>query len=270
MTASGLFLLPERARDARAPARCRAARVALRLAAAARARRRSSRPLAYFWLAALARRTLGEIASAASCSASASASPSRRWPTSSVEAVRQDHDRRRHAAINTIMRSIGGAIGAQVAAAILAAHLDPRRRASRPSRGFTDAFAMSAVAAVVALVATSSSRGRVGAGRGAGREPRRERARRPSARGRGARVNDDGRLSPRRPPDRDRRDRRRDHVDPRHDDRQRRAARRCAIDLDAPLSTIQWVSDRLPARAGDGDPADRLGRRALRPAGGCG
>ena len=56
---------------------------------------------------------------------------------------------------------------------------------------------------------------------------------------------------------------RRDHVDPRHDDRQRRArdavarARRAAEHDPVGL-------DRLPARARDGDPADRLDDRALR------
>ena len=35
-------------------------------------------------------------------------------------------------------------------------------------------------------------------------------------------------------------------------------------ELDASMSTIQWVLDRLPARARDGHPADRLGDGALR------
>ena len=70
-----------------------------------------------------------------------------------VEAVRQDQTGVA-TGINTIMRSIGGSIGAQVAAAILAGNVIlggrfPAERASpRPSL-------MSAVAAVVALVATS-------------------------------------------------------------------------------------------------------------------
>lgn len=56
--------------------------------------------------------------------------------------------------INTIMRSIGGSVGAQIAAAILAGNqiLGGRYPAER---GFTDAFVMSAVAAVIALLATS-------------------------------------------------------------------------------------------------------------------
>ena len=37
-----------------------------------------------------------------------------------------------------------------------------------------------------------------------------------------------------------------------------------AREFDTPLTTIQWVVDRLHARAGDGDPAHRLGRRPLR------
>jgi EmrB/QacA subfamily drug resistance transporter len=56
--------------------------------------------------------------------------------------------------INTIMRSIGGSVGAQIAAAILAGNQILGGRYPAES-GFTDAFAMSAVAAVVALVATS-------------------------------------------------------------------------------------------------------------------
>ena len=52
------------------------------------------------------------------------------------------------------------------------------------------------------------------------------------------------RRRPRRRRARDRRRRRprRRHVDPRHDDRQRRASTRCAREFHAPLSTIQWVS----------------------------
>ena len=70
-----------------------------------------------------------------------------------VGAVRQDQTGVA-TGINTIMRSIGGAVGAQIAAAILAGNqiLDGRYPAER---GFTDAFVMSAIAAVVALIATS-------------------------------------------------------------------------------------------------------------------
>jgi EmrB/QacA subfamily drug resistance transporter len=70
-----------------------------------------------------------------------------------VEAVRQDQTGVA-TGINTIMRSIGGSVGAQIAAAILAGNqiLDGRFPAER---GFTDAFGLSAIAAVIALIATS-------------------------------------------------------------------------------------------------------------------
>src|SRR5262249_36839684 len=60
----------------------------------------------------------------------------------------------------------------------------------------------------------------------------------------------------------DRRDRRGDHVDPRHDDRQRRlgdaGARPARAAVDDPMGR-----DGLSARARDGDPADRVGRGAV-------
>jgi len=56
--------------------------------------------------------------------------------------------------INTIMRSIGGSIGAQVAAALLAGDVILGGRFPAES-GFTKAFAMSALVAVIALVATA-------------------------------------------------------------------------------------------------------------------
>jgi EmrB/QacA subfamily drug resistance transporter len=56
-------------------------------------------------------------------------------------------------AINAIMRQIGGAIGAQVAAAIVSAHLVLGGRFPAES-GYTVAFAMSGVAAVIALLVT--------------------------------------------------------------------------------------------------------------------
>jgi MFS family permease len=70
-----------------------------------------------------------------------------------VGAVRQDQTGVA-TGINTIMRSIGGSVGAQIAAAILAGNqiLGGRFPAER---GFTEAFGMSAIAAVVALIATS-------------------------------------------------------------------------------------------------------------------
>jgi EmrB/QacA subfamily drug resistance transporter len=55
--------------------------------------------------------------------------------------------------INTIMRSIGGSVGAQIAAAILAGNVILGGRYPAES-GFTEAFAMSAVAAVIALLVT--------------------------------------------------------------------------------------------------------------------
>jgi len=70
-----------------------------------------------------------------------------------VEAVRQDQTGVA-TGINTIMRSIGGSIGAQVAAAMLAGHVILGGRFPA-EQGFTEAFAMSAIAAVVALIATS-------------------------------------------------------------------------------------------------------------------
>ena len=97
---------------------------------------------------------------------------------------------------------------------------------------------MSGVAAIGALFVTFVIPAREAPARGA--RPRCRGRAAPTPAAAGARVNDD-RLSPRDSPRRDRRDRRRDHVDPRHDDRQRRA-RVPARDLNAPLSTIQWVA----------------------------
>jgi EmrB/QacA subfamily drug resistance transporter len=57
--------------------------------------------------------------------------------------------------INSIMRSIGGAIGAQVAAALVSANVVHVGKVVLPAEsGYTDAFAMSGVAAVVALLVT--------------------------------------------------------------------------------------------------------------------
>jgi EmrB/QacA subfamily drug resistance transporter len=69
-------------------------------------------------------------------------------------------------AINAIMRTIGGAIGAQVSAAVVSAHFVLGGRFPAES-GFVIAFAMSAVAAAVALavVFVIPSRERVTAGR---------------------------------------------------------------------------------------------------------
>jgi len=58
-------------------------------------------------------------------------------------------------AINSIMRTIGGAIGAQVAAALVTASTISVGRAVLPAEsGYTDAFLMSGAGAVVALLAT--------------------------------------------------------------------------------------------------------------------
>ena len=70
-----------------------------------------------------------------------------------VEAVRPDQTGVA-TGINTIMRSIGGSVGAQIAAAIIAGHQILGGRYPAES-GFTDAFVMSAAAAVVALIATA-------------------------------------------------------------------------------------------------------------------
>jgi MFS family permease len=80
-------------------------------------------------------------------------------------------------AINAIMRQIGGAIGAQVAAAIVSGHLIAGGRFPAES-GYTIAFAMSGVAALVALAVTFAIPGRerpVGSpARAAEAEPERE------------------------------------------------------------------------------------------------
>jgi EmrB/QacA subfamily drug resistance transporter len=70
-----------------------------------------------------------------------------------VEAVRPDQTGVA-TGINTIMRSIGGSVGAQIAAAIIAGNQILGGRYPAES-GFTDAFVMSAVAAVVALAVTA-------------------------------------------------------------------------------------------------------------------
>jgi EmrB/QacA subfamily drug resistance transporter len=67
-----------------------------------------------------------------------------------VAAVRQDQTGVA-TAINTIARSAGGAVGGQLAAALLAAHL--LRGGDPAESGYTNAFAMSVVAGVIALAA---------------------------------------------------------------------------------------------------------------------
>jgi EmrB/QacA subfamily drug resistance transporter len=68
-----------------------------------------------------------------------------------VEAVPQTHTGEA-TGINTIMRSIGGALGATIAASIIAAHVNARTGIPAES-GYTAAFAMSAVAVFVAFLA---------------------------------------------------------------------------------------------------------------------
>ena len=147
-TVAGLFLLPSalvmlvrRAAVGRLGSRF-GSRLPLALGAALRG-------LGYFWLALFHARA-PRSPSARSCSASGSASRSPRWRTSSSRPYRQEQTGVA-SGINTIMRSIGGAIGAQVAAAIVGGHLILGGRFPAES-GFTEAFAMSARAAIVALV----------------------------------------------------------------------------------------------------------------------
>jgi MFS family permease len=75
-----------------------------------------------------------------------------------VEAVPQ-HQAGEATGMNTIMRTVGGAFGAQIAAAIVTGHLEPGTRYAAES-GFTAAFAMGAIALVVALGAAALIPGR--------------------------------------------------------------------------------------------------------------
>ena len=68
-----------------------------------------------------------------------------------VEAVPQ-HQTGEATGMNTIMRTVGGAFGAQIAAAIVTSHLEPGTSFPQES-GFTTAFAMGSVALLIALVA---------------------------------------------------------------------------------------------------------------------
>ena len=70
-----------------------------------------------------------------------------------VEAVPQEQTGSA-TAVNSIMRTIGGAVGAQVAGALLAAHLVAGGLPAEA--GFTNAFLMSGAAAIVALAATTA------------------------------------------------------------------------------------------------------------------
>jgi MFS family permease len=86
-----------------------------------------------------------------------------------VEAVPQ-HQTGEATGMNTIMRTVGGAFGGQIAAAIVADHIDAGTGLAAES-GFTAAFALGAVALAVALFAATLIPGRrataaVGAARG--------------------------------------------------------------------------------------------------------
>jgi hypothetical protein len=61
--------------------------------------------------------------------------------------------------MNTIMRTVGGAFGAQIAAAIVTGHLEPGTSFPKES-GFTEAFAMGSIALLVALAAAALIPGR--------------------------------------------------------------------------------------------------------------
>jgi EmrB/QacA subfamily drug resistance transporter len=108
--------------------------------------------LAYLWLA-LFHGTLAEIAFGALLVGIGIGLAFAAMANLIVEAVPQDQTGVA-TGINTIMRSIGGSIGAQVAAAMLAGHVILGGRFPAES-GFTEAFAMSAGVAVVALAATA-------------------------------------------------------------------------------------------------------------------
>jgi EmrB/QacA subfamily drug resistance transporter len=75
-----------------------------------------------------------------------------------VEAVPQ-HQTGEATGMNTIMRTVGGACGAQIAAAIVTGHLEPGTSFPAES-GFTEAFAMGSVALLIALGAAALIPGR--------------------------------------------------------------------------------------------------------------
>ena len=150
-TVAGSSCCPARC-DARRRAAVGLAGIALRLAPAAGARRRVRR-LAGLLRLALSTRRWPRSPSAACSSASASASPSRRWPTSSLRRC----GRTRPASPRRSTRSCARS-------AARSARRSPRRSSPATAilggrfpaeSGFTAAFAMSAVAAAVALIATS-------------------------------------------------------------------------------------------------------------------
>jgi MFS family permease len=70
-----------------------------------------------------------------------------------VEAVPQ-HQTGEATGMNTIMRTVGGAFGGQIAAAIVADHIDVSTGLAAES-GFTTAFVLGAVALGIAMLAAS-------------------------------------------------------------------------------------------------------------------
>ena len=75
-----------------------------------------------------------------------------------VEAVPQ-HQTGEATGMNTIMRTVGGAFGAQIAAAIITNHLEPGT-AFPTEDGFTTAFVLGAVSVAVAFGAATLIPGR--------------------------------------------------------------------------------------------------------------
>ena len=75
-----------------------------------------------------------------------------------VEAVPQ-HQTGEATGMNTIMRTVGGAFGAQIAAAIVTGHLEPGTSFPEEA-GFTEAFAMGSIALLIALGAAALIPGR--------------------------------------------------------------------------------------------------------------
>jgi MFS family permease len=108
--------------------------------------------LAYVWLA-LFHETLAEIAVGGLLVGIGIGLAFAAMANLVVEAVRPDQTGVA-TGINTIMRSIGGSVGAQIAAAIIAGNQILGGRYPAES-GFTDAFVMSAIAALIALAATT-------------------------------------------------------------------------------------------------------------------
>ena len=252
ITVSGIYLLPWALLMLVAGPLCGRLRRALRVAPAARPGRVFSR-LSYSWLAALPRRAGGHLRRQRparprdrAC-ARGDGQPRRRGRPAGSDRRRQRHQHH-HAHDRRRRRRPGGG-------------RDPQRRRSPTARapGRVGLHRRLPLERASALGSSRCSCRFAIPSRSAG-----ARARGWPVPGADARVSGDGRLTPEVTRRRHRGDRRRDHVDPRHDDRQRRArdavarARRAAVDDPVGL-------DRLPARAGHGHPAHRLGGRALRP-----